>query len=52
MWADVHGDAVRRQLGIKPGEATRADALALMRAPRFDPYFPGSATWSQRCGGR
>src|SRR5215218_6710561 len=40
MWADVHGDAVRRQLGIPPGEATRADALALMRAPRFDPYFP------------
>jgi hypothetical protein len=40
MLADVHGDAVRRQLGIKPGEATRADALALMRAPRFDPYFP------------
>jgi hypothetical protein len=40
MWADVHGDAVRRQLGIMPGEATRADALALMRAPRFDPYFP------------
>jgi hypothetical protein len=40
MWADVHGDAVRRQLGIKPGEATRADALALLRAPRFDPYFP------------
>jgi hypothetical protein len=40
MWADVHGDAVRRRLGIKPGEATRADALALMRAPRFDPYFP------------
>jgi len=40
MWAEVHGDAVRRQLGIRPGEATRADALALMRAPRFDPYFP------------
>ena len=40
MWADVHCDAVRRQLGIKAGEATRADALALMRAPRFDPYFP------------
>jgi hypothetical protein len=40
MWSDVHGDAVRRQLGIKPGEATRADALALLRAPRFDPYFP------------
>jgi hypothetical protein len=42
MWADVHGDAVRRQLGIRPGEATRADALALMRAPRFDPYFPAA----------
>jgi hypothetical protein len=40
MWAEVHGDAVRRQLGIPPGEATRADALALLRAPRFDPYFP------------
>jgi hypothetical protein len=40
MWADVHGEAVRRDLGIAPGEATRADALALMRAPRFDPYFP------------
>ena len=39
MWSDVHGDAVRRQLGIKPSEATRADGLALVRAPRFDPYF-------------
>jgi hypothetical protein len=39
MWADVHGDAVRKHLGIAPGEATRADALALMRATRFDPYF-------------
>ena len=40
MWADVHGEAVRKHLGIQPGEATRADALALMRATRFDPYFP------------
>jgi hypothetical protein len=39
MWSEVHGEAVRKQLGIKPGEATRADALALMRAARFDPYF-------------
>lgn len=39
MWAEVHGEAVRKQLGILPGEATRADALALLRAPRFDPYF-------------
>jgi hypothetical protein len=42
MWAEVHGEAVRKQLGIKPGEATRADALALMRATRFDPYFPAA----------
>jgi hypothetical protein len=43
MWSDVHGDAVRKQLGIRPADATRADALALMRAPRFDPYFPAAA---------
>jgi hypothetical protein len=42
MWTEVHGHAVRKQLGIAPGEATRADALALMRAPRFDPYFPAA----------
>jgi hypothetical protein len=42
MWTEVHGHAVRKQLGIAPGEATRADALALLRAPRFDAYFPAS----------
>jgi hypothetical protein len=42
MWADVHGEAVRKHLGVRPNEATRADALALMRAPRFDPYFPAA----------
>jgi hypothetical protein len=42
MWTEVHGHAVRKQLGISPGEATRADALALLRAPRFDAYFPAS----------
>ena len=41
-WAEVHGDAVRKHLGIRPNEATRADALALMRATRFDPYFPAA----------
>jgi len=40
MWTEVHATAVRTQLGIAPGEATRADALALLRATRFDPYFP------------
>jgi hypothetical protein len=42
MWSDVHSEAVRKQLGIRPDEATRADALALMRASRFDPYFPAT----------
>jgi hypothetical protein len=42
MWTEVHAEAVRRQLGILPAEATRADALALLRAPRFDPYFPAT----------
>ena len=40
MWDDVFGEVVRRELGIDPKHATRADALALMRAPAFDPYFP------------
>jgi len=41
-WAEVHGAAVRKHLGIRPNEATRSDALALMRATRFDPYFPAA----------
>ncbi|HUF28977.1 MAG TPA: hypothetical protein VMM18_18490 [Gemmatimonadaceae bacterium] len=41
MWDDVHPEFVRRGLGIEPREATRADALALMRAREFDQYFPG-----------
>ena len=40
MWDDVFAEVVRRELDIDPKEATRADALALMRAPAFDPYFP------------
>ena len=40
MWDDGLGEVVRRELDIDPKEATRADALALMRAPAFDPYFP------------
>jgi hypothetical protein len=42
MWEDVFRARVRQQLGIDPRDATRADALALMRAPQFDPYFPSS----------
>jgi hypothetical protein len=40
MWDEVHPEFVKRELGIAPGEATRADALALLRARTFDPSFP------------
>jgi hypothetical protein len=39
MWDEVFPDFLKRGLGITPGEATRADVAALMRAPEFDPYF-------------
>ena len=41
MWEEVLPRELRRTLGIGVDEATRADALALLRAPRFDAYFPG-----------
>ncbi len=41
IWDDILPDAVRHSLGIPVAELTRADALALMRAPEFDQYFPG-----------
>jgi hypothetical protein len=37
--ADVRAAAAR----VAPGELTRADALALFRAPEFDAYFPSGA---------
>jgi len=43
MWDDTVRETVRAKLGIPIGEATRADALALMRAPEFDEHFPGAA---------
>ena len=42
MWDDVLPGVLRAGLGIPVGEATRADALALMRAPQFDAYFPAA----------
>ncbi len=42
IWDDLLPDAVRTSLGISLKEATRADALALLRAPQFDAYFPAS----------
>lgn len=43
MWDDVLPEFLKRGLGITPAEATRADALALMRAPEFDGAFPAEA---------
>ena len=41
MWDEVFPEFVRRGLGIEPREATRADALALLRAREYDAFFPG-----------
>lgn len=42
MWDDVLPDFVRRRLDVPVRELTRADALALFRAPEFDAGFaPG-----------
>lgn len=43
MWDDVYLEGVRDKLGLEPGEATRADALALLRAREFDSAFPAAA---------
>jgi hypothetical protein len=40
MWDDVLPAFLKRGLGIVPSDATRADALALMRVPEFDANFP------------
>ena len=42
MWDDILPRFLKMNLGIKPAEATRADALALLRASEFDFAFPGS----------
>ncbi len=42
MWDDTVRERVRDKLGIKISEAVRADALALMRVPEFDAFFPGA----------
>ena len=43
MWDDVVRDVVRAKLDIPLSEVRRPDALALMRASEFDPYFPAGA---------
>lgn len=42
MWDDTLPFFLRRNLQISPGEATRADALALFRGREFDGAFPAS----------
>ncbi len=39
MWDEVLPAFLKRGLNLTPGEATRADAIALMRAPEFDAAF-------------
>jgi hypothetical protein len=43
LWRDLLPPAVKRSLGVPVSELTRADALALFRAPQFDGAFPGNA---------
>ncbi|HZF67450.1 MAG TPA: hypothetical protein VEZ47_05405 [Gemmatirosa sp.] len=40
MWDDVLPAFARRRLDVAARELTRADALALSRAPEFDAWFP------------
>jgi DNA-binding transcriptional regulator YiaG len=42
MWDDTVSAVVRKTLGISAREATRADALALLRGRQFDRFFPGA----------
>lgn len=43
MWDDVLPAFPKRGLNLSVREATRADAIALMRAPEFDAAFPAVA---------
>jgi Peptidase family M3 len=43
LWRDLLAPAVKRSLGVAVSDLTRADALALFRAPQFDAAFPGNA---------
>ncbi|MGH7668498.1 MAG: hypothetical protein ACRENQ_03310 [Gemmatimonadaceae bacterium] len=50
VWDEVFPEFVKRELGIAPSEATRADALALMRARMFDAGFPWDTMESRILG--
>lgn len=40
MWDEVYAETVRTKLRLDPTEATRADALHLLRAQEYDGFFP------------
>lgn len=42
MWDELLPFHLKKGLGLAPGEATRADAIALFRAPQFDQFFPAA----------
>jgi hypothetical protein len=42
VWGELLPRAAQRSLGVPVADLTRADALALVRAPEFDRYFPGA----------
>jgi hypothetical protein len=43
MWDDVYAETVRAKLRMDPADATRADALHLLRAQEFDAHFPSAS---------
>ena len=43
MWDDVYAETVRSKLRMDPADATRADALHLLRAQEFDAHFPSAS---------
>jgi hypothetical protein len=46
VWDDTLPFYLKRSLGITPQEATRSDALALLRASEYDAAFPGNTLQS------
>ena len=43
IWDDALPHYLKKSLGITPAEATRSDALALLRASEYDSAFPGDS---------
>ncbi|MEO5567043.1 MAG: hypothetical protein ABIR92_01035, partial [Gemmatimonadaceae bacterium] len=43
LWDDTYPRFVRKVLNIEPGDATRADAVALFHGHEFDEQFPSSS---------